>query len=179
METLDRENIILNITELKEQITDLQQQKITAETTLHSLQERLAEFNGGNVDRSITTPTTPVPTPNKLTREERISLFMRLFRGRDDVYPLLWEGKTSDSIGYSPVCANEWKPELCNKGPVKCGECPNRQFLPVTADVIENHLLGEHTIGVYPMLKDETCWFLAADFPLCQDRCRLYLRLFV
>ena len=30
--------------------------------------------------------------------------------------------------------------------------------------VIEGHLRGRHTIGVYPMLPDDTCWFLAADF---------------
>ncbi len=164
MEPTKHENILQEIDEVEQELTHLSKQQKQAETKLQSLRERLAEHNSENGNQTITTPTTPVPTPNKLTREERISLFMRLFRGRDDVYPLLWEGKTSDSIGYSPVCANEWKPELCNKGPVKCGECPNRQFLPVTADVIEKHLLGEHTIGVYPMLKDETCWFLAADF---------------
>lgn len=26
------------------------------------------------------------------------------------------------------------------------------------------HLSGEHTIGVYPLLQDDTCWFLAVDF---------------
>ena len=40
----------------------------------------------------------------------------------------------------------------------------NRAFLPVTDDVIDGHLRGRHTAGVYPMLADETCWFLAADF---------------
>jgi len=30
--------------------------------------------------------------------------------------------------------------------------------------VIHLHLTGKHTIGVYPLLIDETCWFLAADF---------------
>ena len=72
MEALDRESIILKITELKEHIADFHQQQIAAEATLRSLQERLAVFNGGNVDHSSTVPTTPLPTPNKLTREERI-----------------------------------------------------------------------------------------------------------
>jgi superfamily II DNA or RNA helicase len=36
--------------------------------------------------------------------------------------------------------------------------------LPLTDEVVENHLKGIHTIGVYPLLPDETCWFLAADF---------------
>jgi hypothetical protein len=47
---------------------------------------------------------------------------------------------------------------------VKCGESPNQAFLPLTADTVLDHLQGRHVIGVYPMLRDETCWFLAADF---------------
>jgi hypothetical protein len=39
-----------------------------------------------------------------------------------------------------------------------------RRFLPLTDKVIEDHLWGRHTIGVYPLLPDETCWFLAVDF---------------
>jgi hypothetical protein len=34
----------------------------------------------------------------------------------------------------------------------------------VTDAVIENHLLGRETIGIYPLLADETCWFLVVDF---------------
>lgn len=107
MEALDQDSITLKIAEIKEQIADLHLQKIAAEATLRSLQERLAELNGGNVDHGITAPSAPVPTPDKLTREESISLFMRLFQGREDVYPLLWEGKTTGSKGYSPACAKE------------------------------------------------------------------------
>ncbi|MGB7934367.1 MAG: restriction endonuclease subunit R, partial [Gammaproteobacteria bacterium] len=47
---------------------------------------------------------------------------------------------------------------------MKCARCQNRQFLPVTGDVIHDHLSGKHTIGVYPILEDETCWFLVAEF---------------
>ena len=39
-----------------------------------------------------------------------------------------------------------------------------RKYFPLTDSVIEKHLLGKETIGVYPLLSDETCWFLAADF---------------
>ena len=53
---------------------------------------------------------------------------------------------------------------ICEKPRVKCGECPNQAFLPVTADTILDHLQGRHVIGAYPMLTNETCWFLAADF---------------
>jgi hypothetical protein len=39
-----------------------------------------------------------------------------------------------------------------------------RKSLPMSDVVIENHLLGKETIGIYPLLPDETCWFLAVDF---------------
>ena len=47
---------------------------------------------------------------------------------------------------------------------MKCSECPNQAFLPVSDQVVLDHLQGRHAIGVYPLLKDETCWFLTADF---------------
>lgn len=52
---------------------------------------------------------------------------------------------------------------------VKCVACLHRRFLPVTNEVIRWHLSGRDVEGrdfvmdVYPMLQDETCFFLAAD----------------
>ncbi len=102
--------------------------------------------------------------------EEKVSLFRALFRGRDDVYPRRFESRKTGKSGYSPACTNEWVRGLCDKRKVKCVGCPNRQFLPVTDDVIRCHLSGadangrDLVVGVYPMLLDETCCFLAADF---------------
>lgn len=101
---------------------------------------------------------------------EKIALFRSLFRGREDVFPRRWTNPKSGKSGYSPVCANEWKPGLCRKPAIKCGECPNSAFLPVTDAAVGQHLRGsdakgrDFTMGVYPMLPDESCWFLAADF---------------
>ena len=53
---------------------------------------------------------------------------------------------------------------VCEKPRVKCGECPNQAFIPVSDQVVLDHLQGRHVIGVYPLLEDDTCWFLAADF---------------
>ena len=60
---------------------------------------------------------------------------------------------------------------VCGKPQVKCGECPNQAFVPFGDDIIRSHLTGraagnsgDFTAGIYPMLPDETCWFLAADF---------------
>lgn len=101
---------------------------------------------------------------------EKIALFRSLFRGREDVFPKFWSNVKSGKSGYAPACANEWKPGLCRKPVVKCGECPNSAFIPVADTFIEQHLRGsdlkgqDFMMGVYPMLSDETCWFLVADF---------------
>ena len=92
--------------------------------------------------------------------EDKISLFRSLFRGREDVYAIHWTSRHGKS-GYSPACANEWDPVLCKK---PCSKCDNQKYLPVTDKVIRDHLIGKHTIGVYPLLSNETCYFLAADF---------------
>ena len=102
--------------------------------------------------------------------EAKIALFRSLFRGREDVYPRRFESRKTGKSGYAPACANEWARDLCDKRSVKCAECPNRRFLPVTDDVVRWHLSGrddsgrDFVMGVYPMLQDETCFFLAADF---------------
>lgn len=102
--------------------------------------------------------------------EDKIMLFRSLFRGRDDVYPKRFESQKSGKIGYSPACANEWARGLCDKRKTKCVTCPNRRFIPVTNETIRWHLSGtdtagrEFVAGVYPMLIDETCYFLAVDF---------------
>jgi superfamily II DNA or RNA helicase len=102
--------------------------------------------------------------------EDKIALFRSLFRGRDDVYPRRFESRKTGKSGYAPVCANEWVKGICEKPKIKCAECPHRRFLPVTDEVIRCHLSGqdgngwEFTMGVYPMLLDETCFFVAADF---------------
>lgn len=95
---------------------------------------------------------------------KRIALFRSLFRGREDVYACRWESPDGRS-GYSPASRKDWKainrsrPEDRKKVDLK-----TRKYFPLTDSVIENHLLGKETIGVYPLLSDETCWFLAVDF---------------
>ncbi len=98
------------------------------------------------------------------TPEGRINLFRSLFRGREDVYAVRWEGKGGKS-GYSPAAAMDWRaintarPEERKRIARK-----TRMLLPLTTEVIRQHLTGKHTIGIYPLLPDETCWFLAVDF---------------
>jgi superfamily II DNA or RNA helicase len=108
------------------------------------------------------TPAT-VPESSRLSSAEKVALFRRLFRGRTDVYPVRWESKTSGKSGYAPACANEWRAGICNKPRVKCSDCGNRLLLPLSDSVVYGHLAGEHTVGIYPLLADDTCYFLAVD----------------
>lgn len=101
---------------------------------------------------------------NTLSPDQKIKLFRRLFHGRDDVYPIRWESKTTGKPGYSPVCANEWRQGVCEKPRIKCSECNHSLFAPVTDYVISSHLKGKITAGIYPLLPDDKCHFLAIDF---------------
>jgi len=104
----------------------------------------------------------------------KIALFRSLFRGRDDVYPRRFENRKTGRSGYSPACGNEWAPGLCEKPRIKCAACTHQHFLPVTDHVIRWHLSGhddsgrDFVMGVYPLLRDETCFFLAADLDKVQ-----------
>ncbi|MGD0262327.1 MAG: DEAD/DEAH box helicase family protein [Verrucomicrobiota bacterium] len=109
------------------------------------------------------------PVTNHSPSAAKINLFRALFRGREDVYPRRFESRKTGRAGYQPACANEWVRGLCDKPRIKCPECPNRRLLPVTDDVVRQHLSGrddlgrEFVMGLYPMLSDETCYLLAVD----------------
>ncbi len=86
------------------------------------------------------------------------------------MYPRRFESRRTGKAGYSPACGNEWVRGICEKPRIKCTECPHQRFLPVTDEAIRCHLSGrddagaDFVMGVYPMLLDETCRFLAVDF---------------
>lgn len=156
-------------------MSDNRLQKISAlenkiqalDTKRASLVQELNQLKKLNYSNSSAPVTQYSPSADK------IQLFKSLFRGREDVYPKRWENTKTGKSGYSPVCGNEWKTGLCEKPRIKCSVCTNRSFLPITDQVIQNHLSGvdsnnsfptNFVIGVYPLLTDERCWFLAIDF---------------
>jgi superfamily II DNA or RNA helicase len=98
-----------------------------------------------------------------LSTDEKVALFGRLFRGRTDAYSIRWESKAGKS-GYSPACANEWRAGICEKPRIKCADCSHRLLIPLTDQTLYDHLAGHHTVGVYPLLADDGCHFLAVDF---------------
>ena len=103
------------------------------------------------------------------TPEEKIRLFRSLFRGREDVFARRWYSIQKKKGGYAPVCANEWRYGVCIKPKGKCSKCENRVLVPLDDSIIYKHLSGkdangQDVIGLYPILADDTCYFLAIDF---------------
>jgi len=113
-----------------------------------------ASTHNKNVRTSATVKADSLP-------ELKVSLFSSLFRGRGDVYALRWEGRNGRT-GYSPAGIREWS-QAASAGRGQKKSFRHSKLFPLSENVIRDHLLGKQTIGVYPLLQDDTCWFVAVD----------------
>ena len=123
--------------------------------------KELKEKLYGKVDVKIketSKETKPIST------EEKIKIFMEIFKGRTDIYAKRWTSNKTGKSGYSPVCLNEFNIYKCDKKRVKCNNCAFRELQPLTEEAILKHLQGKITIGIYPLLPGDLCNFLAIDF---------------
>jgi superfamily II DNA or RNA helicase len=162
------------IEDTEARLAALDRERVTLMARLENLRRgHDAETSAGRISNGFISSTTT----NESSLADKLALFRRLFQGRQDVYARRWESAKTGRSGYQPACSNEWEPGVCAKPKAKCAECPHRELLPLTDEVILNHLRGadpaeaavrgasrDFTVGVYPLLPDETCWFLAADF---------------
>ena len=98
--------------------------------------------------------------------QRRLDLFRGLFRGRDDVYAQRFVSKTGKA-GYQPECRNRWSAG-CQEHRYKCEGCPLREFVPFDDSILRRHLdrnaKERDVVGIYPILEDNTVFFLCADF---------------
>ena len=101
---------------------------------------------------------------SKADHTDNLEIFKGFFRGRQDVYAKFWLSRKTGKSGYSPVCKNEWKPKICQKPYVKCSDCSSRGLAPLDDVALSKHLNGECILGIYPLLQNENCLFLAVDF---------------
>jgi superfamily II DNA or RNA helicase len=147
------------IEEAEAQLAELDEERASVSRELSRLRQELAES-----EPSLLVGLPPSPGPPPRSKVEKIFLFRSLFAGRGDVFPRFWRNRKTGKQGYSPACANEWIDGVCGKPKVRCGECPRQAFTEVTDQVILDHLQGRHVMGVYPLLKDGSCRFLAVDF---------------
>ncbi|MFH1187696.1 MAG: DEAD/DEAH box helicase family protein [bacterium] len=102
---------------------------------------------------------------SNLTPQQKIDIYKNLFRGREDVFAVHWEKADKSAGGYTPVCRNEWKPGVCNKlKREKCKDCKSQNYAHLDDHYIEQHLRGNKTYGIYPLLDSNTSYFIVADF---------------
>lgn len=126
-----------------------------------ALRAKLAVLDGAQEGHAEGAGAVAAPPRSSV---EKVKLFRQLFRGRADLYPTRFTSKKTGKAGYAPACSNKFVVGVCELPKVKCGDCTRQAFLPVDDTAVLQHLRGKHVMGVYPMLPDETCWFLAADF---------------
>ena len=112
-----------------------------------------------------------LPAPSEIAQvatlpdnQAKIALFRSLFRGREDVYAERWrEGWYCGPIALQ--ASKDWIAVLASRPEEhKKVDRQTRTLYAVTDEVIRQHLIGKKTIGIYPLLGDEKCWLLAADF---------------
>ena len=85
-----------------------------------------------------------------LISTKQIDLFQSLFKGREDVYAVRWE--KNDRSGYMPAYDVDWG--RYEKHKALGGTFQNfrhKTLAPFTPEVVENHLLGKETVGIYPL----------------------------
>lgn len=159
---LDREALLEAIAWEEARLAKLEGEQADSRNRLATLRASLASLGsepGPRVHGSF-----PVEAPVPRTPAEKVRLFRSLFRGREDVFPTRFVSKKTGRPGYAPACRNKFVKGVCDLPRVKCGECPNQAFIPFDDSAVVGHLTGRHVMGVYPLLEDESCWFLAVDF---------------
>jgi len=95
--------------------------------------------------------------------ESQTNTFRSLFQGREDVFAVRWE--KSGKSGYMPSYQYDpyhYRTHKMNGGTFSSYSYKN--YLPLTDNELQKHLNGVKQIGVYPLLQDNTSWFLVADF---------------
>ncbi|MDA3821893.1 MAG: DEAD/DEAH box helicase family protein, partial [Bacteroidales bacterium] len=142
----------LKVLQIREELKSIEKQK-------RALLEELKELeHSSNFLGIVASPETV------LSPQDKVALFLRLFRTRSDVYAHFWENKKSGRTGYSPVCSNEWIDGVCFKPKTKCVDCTHQAFVPFDEKTAISHLTGKSLIGSYAINSDDMCSFLAADF---------------
>ncbi|HYO15990.1 MAG TPA: hypothetical protein VE685_22550 [Thermoanaerobaculia bacterium] len=151
------------LAELAREESDLAELEIRREAVRSRVEVLRAKLMALSAEEP-TQSALPVILGAQAAPADKVRLFRALFRGREDIFPTQFTSKKTGKAGYAPACANKFVRGVCDLPRVKCSECPNQAFTPVDDRVVLDHLRGRHVMGVYPLLEDETCWFLAIDF---------------
>ena len=104
---------------------------------------------------ALTSVPTPAPVDMRSSPEDKVAFYAGLFRCRTDIYAVRWENRRDGRSGWMPAIAGRWRKGMKRK---------DAPYLPLTAEVVAEHLRGDRHIGLYPLGDDDTCWWVAADF---------------
>ena len=156
-----------DVNALTQRIQELEKENARLKAILDKNRIEYASFESKTCETNHT--EAPAVSTCQFSLQEKVALFQSLFQGRENVFARRWYSSTTQKSGYQPVCNREWNREFCDKRKYKCADCPNRQFAPLTYNDIFNHLAGKDAwgrdvIGLYPIRKDNTCYFLCTDF---------------
>lgn len=155
-----RRGLLASIAALENELRELRDRTDRVAALLESARRQLQGLDSAAGRPRAISP----PADAGLNAAGKVTFFRSLFRGREDVFPRLWMNAKTGKKGYAPACRNEWVRGVCDKPRVRCGDCPAQAFVPVSDEVILDHLQGRHVVGCYPLLLDERCWFIAVDF---------------
>lgn len=101
--------------------------------------------------------------------DDQLLLFRSLFKGREDVFAMHW-AKGAKS-GYAPAKLYDPYINRVYKKDTKSRSSENINYLPLNDEQLRRHFNGRQLIGLYPLLEDNTSWFIVADF----DKNRVFL----
>jgi hypothetical protein len=119
---------------------------------------RLLELRGQDTapaPEQLAAMATPGPVTMASPVPEKLAFYANLFRGRRDAYAKRWENSRLGTAGWSPAVAGGWRKGMDRR---------TAAYLPLTPEVMAAHLVGDVFMGLYPLLTDNSCHFLAADF---------------
>ncbi|MEW7277478.1 hypothetical protein ABW636_02655 [Aquimarina sp. 2201CG1-2-11] len=98
-----------------------------------------------------------------LTIKEQINLFRSIFKGREDIFAKRWVKGSKN--GYMPAYFYDpyrYKAHQMRGGSFK--DFTEKSYFQLNDNQILKHLDGEQLIGIYPLLQDNTSWFIVSDF---------------
>ncbi|MCR4955022.1 MAG: DEAD/DEAH box helicase family protein [Treponema sp.] len=158
LDSLTKDDLVLIFSQLAEQ-NDMVREYLLERIEKMQYSNNLQSVSEDN-QKSVTRTSSP---------QEKINLYKSLFVGREDVFALRWQNAKSVKSGYSPACQNKWAQGKCDMKKYSCSTCPFK--LPVRLDdkYFYNHLAGKDelardVIGLYPLMEENICRFLAIDF---------------
>ena len=143
---------------METQFSDLERRLSAALAENKRLRNLLKVTDG--VEPPSAQPVLVVPDPGLVTNDSpnpvKLALFANRFAARRDVYAYYWENKRHGTHGWSPAAQDQYgKRSLWERKP-----------RPLTMEVMSHHLSSVNPLflGLYPLLPDATCWWLAVDF---------------